>query len=188
MGTQYLSPGVYIQEVDSGTQPIEGVSTSTTGFVGMTVRGPVSGPPVLVTSFAEYTRNFGGFIPDSPTFHDYRYLPYAVKGFFDNQGALAYIVRVPGQGAAAAGDGGQMVGGLVTRLAADAVAGSTAIRLVTTRGITAGVAVVSVTGSASNAVSFAVGSMPVITSLSAPAGPVGALVTITGVNFGATQG
>jgi phage tail sheath protein FI len=136
MATQYLSPGVYIQEVDSGTQPIEGVSTSTTGFVGMTVRGPISGPPVLVTSFAEYQRNFGGFIPDSPTFHDYRYLPYAVKGFFDNQGALAYIVRVLAQGNAVASDGGQLVGGLLTRLAANAASGSTAIRLATTRGLT----------------------------------------------------
>lgn len=188
MGTQYLSPGVYIQEEDSGLQPIEGVSTSTTGFVGMTVRGPISGPPVLVTSFAEYQRSFGGFIPDSPTFHDYRYLPYAVKGFFDNQGALAYIVRVPGQGATVAGDAGQMVGGLVTRLASNATAGNTAIKLLSTRGMTAGMVTVSVAGSASNAAPFAVGTMPWISALSAPAGPAGASVTITGANFGTTQG
>jgi len=187
MGTQYLSPGVYVQEVDSGTQPIEGVSTSTAGFVGMTVRGPMSGPPVPVTSFAEYTRNFGGFIPDSSTFHDYRYLPYAVKGFFDNQGLIAYIARVPGTGATAAGDGGQLVGGLITRLAADAGAGTTSIKLLTTRGITAGAVAVTVAGTASNMAPFAVGAMPVISSLSEPAGPVGAVVTITGVNFGATQ-
>jgi len=136
MGTQYLSPGVYIQEVDSGIQPIEGVSTSTTGFVGMTVRGPVTGPPTLVTSFAEFTRLFGGFIPDSTTFHDYRYLPYAVQGFFENQGALAYIVRVPATGNATAADVGQLVGGLVTRLAAGAVAAQTTVQLATTRGLT----------------------------------------------------
>jgi phage tail sheath protein FI len=188
MGTQYLSPGVYIQEVDSGTQPIEGVSTSTTGFVGMTVRGPISGPPTLVTSFADYQRSFGGFIPDSPTFHDYRYLPYAVKGFFDNQGALAYIVRVLGQGATPGTDGGQMVGGLITCLASNATSGSTAIKLLTTRGITAGAVSVNVGGSASNTMPFAVGSMPWISSLSEPAGPAGAAITITGVNFGTTQG
>ena len=136
MGTQYLSPGVYIQEVDSGLQPIEGVSTSTSGFVGMTVRGPITGPPVLVTSFSDFTRQFGGFIPDSTTFHDYRYLPYAVKGFFDNQGTLAYIVRVPGQGNATAGDGGQLVGGLLTRLVSNAAATQTKIQLATTRGLT----------------------------------------------------
>jgi len=188
MATQYLSPGVYIQEVDSGTQPIEGVSTSTTGFVGMTVRGPVSGPPVPVTCFTDYQRSFGGFIPDSPTFHDYRYLPYAVKGFFDNQGALAYIVRVPGQGATQATDAGQMTGGLITRLASNAASGSTAIKLLTTRGITSGTVSVTVGGSASNTVPFAVGTMPVISSLSEPAGAVGTSVTITGVNFQGTQG
>jgi uncharacterized protein len=133
---EYLSPGVYIEEVDSGPQPIEGVSTSTTGFVGMTVRGPVSGPPVLVTSFAEFTRTFGGFIPDSTTFHDARYLPYAVKGFFDNEGARAYIVRVQGGSNGTAGDGSVLVGGLITRLTADAGAGATTIQLASTRGLT----------------------------------------------------
>jgi phage tail sheath protein FI len=132
---EYLSPGVYIEEQDSGIEPIEGVSTSTTGFVGMTVRGPLTGPPVLVTSFADFTRSFGSFIPDSTTFHDYRYLPYAVKGFFDNLGARAYIVRVPGQGNALATDGGVLVGGLITRLASDATPG-TSVKLATTRGLT----------------------------------------------------
>ena len=39
----YLAPDVYVEEVDSGNKPIEGVSTSITGFVGMTQRGPASG-------------------------------------------------------------------------------------------------------------------------------------------------
>ncbi len=133
---EYISPGVYIVEVDSGPQPIEGVSTSTTGFVGMTVRGPVTGPPVLVTSFAEFTRIFGGFLPDSTTFHESRYLPYAVKGFFDNEGARAYIVRVQGGSNGTAADGGVLVGGLITRLTADAGAGATSIQLASTRGLT----------------------------------------------------
>jgi uncharacterized protein len=116
---EYLSPGVYVEE-QSTLQPIEGVSTSTTGFVGMTVRGPSSGPPVLVTSFAEYTRNFGGFLPDSTALHEYRYLPYAVKGFFDNLGKRAYIVRVLGQGNATATDATAALGEVRTRLIADA--------------------------------------------------------------------
>ena len=56
---EYLSPGVYIEEIDSGPKPIEGVSTSTAGMVGMTARGPVSGLPQLVTSFADYRRRYG---------------------------------------------------------------------------------------------------------------------------------
>ncbi len=116
---EYLSPGVYIEE-QSTLQPIEGVSTSTTGFVGMTVRGPSSGPPLLVTSFAEFTRTFGSYIPDSTILHEYRYLPYAVKGFFDNLGKRAYIVRVLGQGSATATDVAAALGEVRTRLIADA--------------------------------------------------------------------
>ncbi len=33
---EYLSPGVYIEEFEMGAKPIEGVSTSTVGFVGVT--------------------------------------------------------------------------------------------------------------------------------------------------------
>ena len=33
-GGQYLSPGVYVEEIESGARPIEGVGTSTAGFVG----------------------------------------------------------------------------------------------------------------------------------------------------------
>ena len=116
---EYLSPGVYVEE-QPALEPIEGVSTSTTGFVGMTVRGPVSGPPVLVTSFSDFTRTFGGFITDVATFGDYRYLPYAVKGFFDNQGKRAYIVRVLGDGSATADDAGAPMAATQRRLASDA--------------------------------------------------------------------
>jgi phage tail sheath protein FI len=135
---EYLSPGVYIEEQNTGPEPIEGVSTSTTGFVGMTVRGPISGPPQLVTSFSEFTRLYGSFLPDTPLFHDYRYLPYAVRGFFDNLGQRAYIVRVPGKSNAAATDGGVLVGGLLTRLTADVTSGSAALKLASTRGIVKG--------------------------------------------------
>ena len=57
---EYLSPGVYVEEVDAGPKPIEGVSTSTAGAVGVTARGPDTGKPILVTSYAEYVRTFGG--------------------------------------------------------------------------------------------------------------------------------
>ena len=63
---QYFSPGVYVEEVDSGPRPIQGVSTSVTGAVGVTVRGPTKGKPVLVTSFNEFQQIFGGFLPEPP--------------------------------------------------------------------------------------------------------------------------
>src|SRR6202007_2679559 len=64
---QYLSPGVYVEEIDAGPQPIQGVSTSITGAVGVTVQGPTSGKPVLVTSFTDFQNNFGGFLPVPPS-------------------------------------------------------------------------------------------------------------------------
>lgn len=56
---EYLSPGVYVEEYDSGAVPMQGVSTSTAGFIGLAQRGPVVGKPQLVTSFADYKRAFG---------------------------------------------------------------------------------------------------------------------------------
>ena len=129
---EYLSPGVYIEE-QPALEPIEGVSTSTTGFVGMTVRGPSAGPPTLVTSFSEFTRLFGGFLPNTPVFKEYRYLPYAVKGFFDNLGKRAYIVRVLAGGNAVANDAGAPLAATQRRLVQDATSGATKIKLNSTQ-------------------------------------------------------
>ena len=38
---EYLAPGVYVEEVSFRSKSIEGVPTSTTGFVGLTRSGPV---------------------------------------------------------------------------------------------------------------------------------------------------
>jgi phage tail sheath protein FI len=96
---EYLAPGVYVEEIDTGPKPIEGVSTSTTGLVGMTERGPVA-VPILVTSVGEYGRWFGGPL-DRHEFQDpadakraHCWLPHAVEGFFTNGGKRAYVVRV----------------------------------------------------------------------------------------------
>src|SRR5437660_1833102 len=86
---EYLSPAVYIEEVATGPRPIEGVSTSTAGFVGQTERGPTI--PQLVTSWSEYIRWYGSF-----TGVNRSYLPYGVKGFFDNGGQRAFIARITG--------------------------------------------------------------------------------------------
>lgn len=82
---EYLSPGVYVEEVSTGSKPIECVSTSTSGMVGVTERGPEN-VPVLVTSQGEFRRIFGGEL-DLAEFTDsvervHGYLPNAVDGFF----------------------------------------------------------------------------------------------------------
>ncbi len=93
---EYLSPGVYVEEFDSGATPMQGVSTSTAGFIGLAERGPVIGVPQLVTSFADYKRMYGGYLSEAG-FGTARFLPYAVEQFFANGGSRAYIMRaVPG--------------------------------------------------------------------------------------------
>lgn len=90
---EYLSPGVYVEEFESGNVPMEGVGTSTAGFVGLTEKGNIEGLPELVTSFADFRRKFGGYLSESE-FGDYRFLPYAVEHFFVNGGSRAFIARV----------------------------------------------------------------------------------------------
>ena len=90
---EYLSPGVYVEEYDSGSKPMEGVSTSVAGFIGMAVRGKTVGEPVLITSFADYQRNFGGYLSEN-AYGGYRYLPYSVEQFFQNGGSRCYVMRV----------------------------------------------------------------------------------------------
>jgi phage tail sheath protein FI len=81
---EYLAPGIYVEEVSSGVKSIEGVSTSTVGFLGLTERGPIG--VRCITGFTDYQRIYGGF---SGT----KFLPDAVKGFFDNGGRRAFVSR-----------------------------------------------------------------------------------------------
>jgi phage tail sheath protein FI len=71
-------PKISVQNIRSQPQPIEGVSTSTAGFLGKTQIGPTT--PTLVTSWLDYQKLFGGY------FGEGKYLPYAVEGFFQNGG------------------------------------------------------------------------------------------------------
>lgn len=90
---EYLAPGVYVEEVDTGAKPIEGVSTSTSGMVGVTERGPVD-VPVLVTSVGEYARWFGGRLrAGDEHYGTHCHLPHAIEGFFTNGGKRVYVVR-----------------------------------------------------------------------------------------------
>ncbi len=97
MATSYLSPGVYVEETDTGNKPIEGVSTSTAGVVGVTERGPAN-VPTLITSFGDYRRIFGGYL-SIEDFTDssgraHCYLPHAIEGLFVNGGKRVYVTRV----------------------------------------------------------------------------------------------
>ena len=98
---EYLSPGVYVEEYDSSPRAIEGIGTSTAGFIGMTVKGPTIGAPSLVTSFADFQRQFGGYLSEY-SHGEYRYLPASVEQFFANGGTRCFISRVVPENAAVA--------------------------------------------------------------------------------------
>jgi hypothetical protein len=85
---------VYVEEVDKGSKPIEGVGTAVAAFVGFAQKGPVN-TPVLVTNWTQFVESFGEFMPGS-------YLAHAVYGYFNNGGGRCYVVRV---GAEDGGDG-----------------------------------------------------------------------------------
>lgn len=84
---QYFTPGVYIEEIERGPRPIEGVPTSIAAFLGEAERGPTT--PQIVTGYTEYKRWFGDVFGDRT-----RYLPYAVNGFFENGGTQVYVCRL----------------------------------------------------------------------------------------------
>ena len=97
---EYLSPGVYVEEVDRGPKPIEGVGTAMAAFVGFSEKAEmvreVGGEmlienlvnqPQLVTNWTQFTERFGGFVPGVN-------LPQAVYGYFMNGGSRCYVVSV----------------------------------------------------------------------------------------------
>lgn len=84
MATTYTHPGIYIQEVPS-TRSIQGASTSTPAFVGVTESGPFT-TATLITSWSAYQRTFGGL-------SWYALVSWAVYEFFNEGGTLCYVVR-----------------------------------------------------------------------------------------------
>ncbi len=97
---EYLSPGVYVEEVDRGPKPIEGVGTAMAAFVGFTEKAELVreidgeivvedllNKPQLVTNWTQFSERFGGFVPGVS-------LPQSVYGYFTNGGSRCYVVSV----------------------------------------------------------------------------------------------
>ena len=109
---QYLSPGVYVEEVPSAVKPIAGVGTSTAGFIGFVANNVTmpfrpgrpldpnnivaddrytvvpSDEPHLVTNWEEFKNKFGD-IQDGN-----RILAHAIYGFLENGGTRCWVTRV----------------------------------------------------------------------------------------------
>jgi uncharacterized protein len=94
---EYLAPGVFVEEVSYRAKSIEGVSTTTTGFVGPTCFGPLELEPEIVTSLVEFERTYGGrqalAFSDAGTPVD-NYMWNAVRAFFEEGGKRVYVSRV----------------------------------------------------------------------------------------------
>ncbi len=97
---EYLSPGVYMEEVDRGPKPIEGVGTAMPVFVGFsekaqlveqvdgeTITNDVMGKPLLVTNWTQYVERFGNFVEGA-------FMPHAVYGYFMNGGNRCYVLSI----------------------------------------------------------------------------------------------
>src|SRR5262245_45259475 len=90
----YLTPGVYVEEVPSSQAPIEGVGTSVAAFIGRAPYGPVNDPQ-RIASWADFAAIFADPAdPERGPFMEGSYLAHAVYGFFENGGQLCWIVRV----------------------------------------------------------------------------------------------
>jgi phage tail sheath protein FI len=93
----YLHPGVYVEEIPSGSKPIEGVATSVAAFVGKATKGPV-GEAELVQSFDDYNNIYGDIASESDA------MGLAVQSFYLNGGKSAFICRLAGEGSTAASE------------------------------------------------------------------------------------
>jgi len=139
---EYLSPGVYVEEIQAGPRPISAVSTSTAGAVGVTRRGPDS--PALLTSYADFLRQYGEplDLPDAATrgsWADRGYWWHAaesVRAFFDEGGARLFFQRVESDAAVAST--AAFNGGLFARLESDVTPVSTTLTLSHLVGVAAG--------------------------------------------------
>lgn len=106
MALAYKSPGVYVEEIDRGTRPIEAAGTSMAAFIGITTEAsykkldPATGKrvpdpdqesrlnkPTLVTNWTQFTDVFGEFAANA-------YLPDAVYNYFANGGGPCYVTSL----------------------------------------------------------------------------------------------
>jgi hypothetical protein len=90
----YLTPGVYVEEIPSANKPIEGVGTACAAFVGLAPGGPVN-RPMRISNWTQFSKIYGDPTnPDNGPFMEGAYLAHSVYGYFQNGGSLCWIVRV----------------------------------------------------------------------------------------------
>ena len=98
MATSYLAPGIYVEELATGARAIEGVGTSTAGFVG--VAPAASAEPNNLVACSNWSAFAAVFAPPGSTSTP---LSHAVFGFFENGGSYCYVVNIGANGSLADG-------------------------------------------------------------------------------------
>jgi uncharacterized protein len=93
---EYLAPGVYVEETSYRAKSIEGVSTTTSGFIGACRYGSVTLVPDILTSLGDFERTYGDRnqlqFADAPGLHNYMW--HAVRAFFEEGGRRLYVSRI----------------------------------------------------------------------------------------------
>ena len=90
----YLTPGVYVEEVSSGSKPIEGVATAVAAFVGLLPGGPIN-KPMRISNWTQFSNIYTDpQHPENGPFMEGSYTAHAVYGYFQNGGSIAWIIRV----------------------------------------------------------------------------------------------
>lgn len=93
---EYLAPGVFVEEISFRSKSIEGLGTTTTGFIGPARYGPIDLSNQLVTSLTEFERTYGSRrkldFGGTATLHNY--LWHASRAFFEEGGKRLYVSRV----------------------------------------------------------------------------------------------
>lgn len=94
---EYLAPGVFVEETSFRAKVIEGVSTTTTGFIGPTRFGPTNIEPEVITSLGEFERIYGDRQPldfDGMEKPMPNFMWHAARAFFEQGGKRVYVCRV----------------------------------------------------------------------------------------------
>ena len=91
---EHQAPGVFVEETSFRSKSIEGVSTTTTGFVGPCRYGPVIRLTEFITSLGEFERIYGDGAKLEFAEPIDNFLWHGVRAFFAEGGKRLYVARV----------------------------------------------------------------------------------------------
>lgn len=98
MAITYQTPGIYVEELQTGPRPIQAVGTNIAAFMGAAPNPQANlNLAVPINNWSEFVRQFGPATEATP-------LAHAVFGFFQNGGGRCYVINV-GKGAPIAAKG-----------------------------------------------------------------------------------